>query len=138
MITIDDIQLGQVHTIPNQGTNITPVSINVTVCWISFDSILYTVEGSPIIKETSTERFLSILNQSTMSEQNGAGTINPRQDFLLKLADLCEKFDATFTYTREDNGIHVDVCNEEVFVGFLFSSGTEAANALREAAIISA
>jgi hypothetical protein len=46
--------------------------------------------------------------------------MNKRQkDFLLKLADLCEKYNAGFAYTIDDDGIHITVDGEEVYVGFI-------------------
>lgn len=38
--------------------------------------------------------------------------------FLVALADICQEYDATFFYTRDDDGIHITVDDEEVFCGF--------------------
>jgi hypothetical protein len=46
-------------------------------------------------------------------------TRNNHSEFLKKLADLCNEYNAGFTYTKEDDGIHILVDNEEVFVGFI-------------------
>lgn len=50
-------------------------------------------------------------------------------EFLLKLADLTEQYNATFSYNRDDDGIHITVDGKLVFVGFMFDPATE----LREA-----
>lgn len=63
MVTIDDLQQGQVYTARNQGTSITPTSLKVTIHWVGPNSVHYLIEGSPEISETSVERFLSIVNQ---------------------------------------------------------------------------
>ena len=42
------------------------------------------------------------------------------QEFLTKLACLCEEYNATFSYTTNDDGIHIRVDGTEVFVGWLF------------------
>jgi len=42
-----------------------------------------------------------------------------KDEFLLKLADLCDEYKAEFTYTNGDDGIHILVNDEPVFVGFL-------------------
>lgn len=53
------------------------------------------------------------------------------KEFLLKLADLCEEYGATFGYTIDDDGIHISVDGgREVFVGYLFDAPKE----LRDAA----
>jgi hypothetical protein len=53
-----------------------------------------------------------------------------QRTFIRRLADLCEEYNATFTYTINDDGIHILADNKEVFVGFLFDAALE----LREAA----
>jgi len=40
-------------------------------------------------------------------------------EFLRKLADLCAEYDAGFTYTNADDGTHILVDGEVVFVGFI-------------------
>lgn len=48
------------------------------------------------------------------------------KEFLLKLADLCEEYGATFDYTTEDDGIHISVDGgREVFVGHLLDAPKE-------------
>jgi hypothetical protein len=37
-------------------------------------------------------------------------------EFLTKLADLCEEYDAAFSYTNNDDGIHVRINGEDVLV----------------------
>lgn len=39
--------------------------------------------------------------------------------FLLKLAALCEEYQASLEYTKDDDGIHIHLGDEEVFVGHL-------------------
>ncbi len=41
------------------------------------------------------------------------------QEFLTKLACLCEEYNATFSYTTSDDGIHIAVDGTEVFFGWL-------------------
>lgn len=43
-----------------------------------------------------------------------------QKEFLNKLADLCDQYDARFSYTTDDDGIHIDVGGVEVFSGWLF------------------
>jgi len=35
-------------------------------------------------------------------------------EFLKKLADLCEEYDAKFSYTNMDDGIHLHIDEEEI------------------------
>lgn len=57
-----------------------------------------------------------------------------QKEFLLKLADLCEEYKADFYYTRDDNGIHVEVEGDEIFVGHVGSVPTGRAKELRTVA----
>ena len=41
------------------------------------------------------------------------------KEFLTKLADLLDEYDASLTYTTNDDGIHVELQGTEVFVGFM-------------------
>ena len=41
------------------------------------------------------------------------------KNFLFELAALIEKYEATFEYTNDDDGIHICIGGTEVFVGFL-------------------
>ena len=41
------------------------------------------------------------------------------QEFLTKLADLLDEYDASLTYTTADDGIHVALQGTEVFAGFM-------------------
>jgi hypothetical protein len=63
MITVHDLEPGQRHVVKGQGTAITPRTLVVTVHWIGPEAVHYLTEGDSTIKETSLERFLSILNQ---------------------------------------------------------------------------
>lgn len=54
-----------------------------------------------------------------------------QKDFLLRLADLCDELQAEFSYSNEDDGIHIELDGTEVFADFL--SG-DAGKALRAAA----
>jgi hypothetical protein len=52
--------------------------------------------------------------------------MNKRQKrFLLQLADLCEKYNAEFNYTNNDDGIHITVDEEEIYVGYLSDDFTK-------------
>lgn len=42
-----------------------------------------------------------------------------QKQFLLKLADLCDEYQAEFSYTNDDDGIHIGVDGVEVFADFL-------------------
>jgi len=42
------------------------------------------------------------------------------KEFLLKLADLCEEYDAEFGYTNEDNGVHISVDGREIYCDWMF------------------
>lgn len=55
-----------------------------------------------------------------------------QRDFLFKLADLCDEYKAEFSYTNDNDGIHIDVDGVKVFAGFL--SG-DAGKALRAVAV---
>ena len=58
-----------------------------------------------------------------------------RQDeFLNLLADLCEEYNAEFSYTTDDNGIHITADGSEVFVGFMSHETGYTSDKLREAA----
>jgi hypothetical protein len=52
------------------------------------------------------------------------------EEFLYEFADLCEKHNVGLDYTNQDDGIHISVNGEDVFVGFLFEN---AADIIREA-----
>ncbi len=60
-------------------------------------------------------------------------TITPKAvEFLRQLADLCERFEASFGYTNDDDGTHITVGDEKAFVGYI--DGADAASQLRAAA----
>lgn len=63
---------------------------------------------------------------------NMATTNKDAGQFLLKLAALCEEYRAEFSYTTDDNGVHITLDGQEVFVGFLVDG--YAVNDLRTAA----
>lgn len=41
------------------------------------------------------------------------------KEFLAKLADLLDEYDASLTYTSADDGIHIELQGTEVFTGFM-------------------
>jgi hypothetical protein len=45
--------------------------------------------------------------------------MNDKNSFLEELATLCEKYKATFSYSTNDNGIHICLDGKEVFSGFI-------------------
>ncbi len=58
------------------------------------------------------------------------------KEFLLKLATLCEEYDASFCYTTDDDGIHISVDGgREVFVGFLIDAPSELRDAIGAAPV---
>ncbi len=42
-----------------------------------------------------------------------------KNEFLEKLASLCEKYKATIGYSMNDDGIHIELNYEEIFSGWL-------------------
>lgn len=45
---------------------------------------------------------------------------NTEKEFLKKLADLCDTYEASFDYSNDDDGIHIYLASgEDIFVGFL-------------------
>lgn len=51
-----------------------------------------------------------------------------QRDFLYHLQHLCQTYNATFSYTTDDDGIHISMDGEEIFIGFL----EDPAGSLRE------
>ena len=47
--------------------------------------------------------------------------MSEKNDFLEKLALLSQEYNATFGYTTDDDGIHIELDRVEVFRGFLDS-----------------
>lgn len=45
--------------------------------------------------------------------------VTKEKRFLVALADICEKYDATFFYTTDDDGIHIELGEEEIFCEFM-------------------
>ncbi len=41
-----------------------------------------------------------------------------QRQFFLRFADLCEEFNVDISYTSYDDGIHIAVDGEEVYVGW--------------------
>ncbi len=61
---------------------------------------------------------------------------DPRKLFLQKLADLCSEYDANIYYTNDDDGIHICLGGDDVFVGFGgFGGFGELSKELRKAAL---
>lgn len=42
-----------------------------------------------------------------------------KNEFLEKLASLCDEFRAEFLYTNDDDGIHITMDGKEIFVGYM-------------------
>lgn len=53
--------VGQTYVARNQGTSITPRSINVTVIWVDGDHVHYRREGESEVRQTPRERFAEIV-----------------------------------------------------------------------------
>lgn len=51
---------GQIFIAKNQGMNITPYEIKITVVWDDGDNIHYTKENDPTVYQTTKERFKEI------------------------------------------------------------------------------
>ena len=74
-----------------------------------------TIKHSKIIKTIETQRRFKI-----SKDQSKHSFV--KKLFIEELADLCEYYkDVTFGYTNDDDGIHITVCGEIAFVGFLES-----------------
>jgi len=54
-----------------------------------------------------------------------------KNEFLEKLAQLCEEYKATFSYSRDDDGVYICLDNKEIFCGFIHDG--DAAKLLRAA-----
>jgi hypothetical protein len=64
---------------------------------------------------------------------NGEFMLSKSQsEFLSKLADLCDEYNAGFTYTKDDDGIHVLIDGIDVFADYL---DMDAAGTIRKALI---
>lgn len=63
MITADDLRPGQVFSVINQGTCITPQTITVTIVWVDTDTVWYRKEYASQPRSTPLDRFLDIVNQ---------------------------------------------------------------------------
>lgn len=76
-VLIEDLAPGQVYTVRNQGTQLTPRSLAVRVHWVGPDRVHYQLardlnsEFTPEIKETPIERFLEIVNQPPTAKPGG-------------------------------------------------------------------
>jgi hypothetical protein len=53
-----------------------------------------------------------------------------KKEFLTKLADLMDAYQASIMYTRDDDGAHIELTGKEIFVGWLIDTRD-----LREAAV---
>lgn len=50
--------------------------------------------------------------------------ITPQQkEFLIKLADLMDAHQASMDFTNNEDGIHIELAGQEVFVGWLDDTG---------------
>jgi hypothetical protein len=47
-------------------------------------------------------------------------------DALEALAEVVKKYNLSFDYTKDDDGIHIQCNGVEIFQGFLFSNGNAA------------
>ena len=45
--------------------------------------------------------------------------MSKKNEFLEKMACLCEQYDAALNYSHDDDGIHIYLGYEEIFCGFL-------------------
>lgn len=55
------LQVGKTYTAHNQGMNITPYCVQVTIVWINGDDVYCRLQGNNNIKQTTTERLLSLI-----------------------------------------------------------------------------
>lgn len=65
--------------------------------------------------------------------RKGAKPQNMKNEFLEKLANLCEQYDAAFSYTTDDDGIHIELSGQEIFVGYLYTCQHDVPEVLRRA-----
>jgi len=49
---------------------------------------------------------------------------NKQKDFLNKLADLCDVYKPEFFYTNDDDGIHIRIDNEDIFIDYDITAET--------------
>lgn len=45
--------------------------------------------------------------------------MSKKNEFLEKFAKFCEEYDATLSYNNDDDGIHISLGTDEVFIGYL-------------------
>ena len=62
------IEKGKTYKAHNQGMNITPQTIDVHVVSVSETDVYYRKENSPIVHQTSLERFIEIVYGKKNSE----------------------------------------------------------------------
>lgn len=53
-------------------------------------------------------------------------------EFLTELAALFTKFDAEIEYTNDDDGIHISIAGQEVYVGHLLSPAEDLIDAAKK------
>ena len=51
---------------------------------------------------------------------------------LLRLAALCDEFGAGFTYTNADDGVHISIDGEDVYVGHLLDPAKDLTDAAKK------
>jgi len=58
-------------------------------------------------------------SQTETKDKDREGLNERQKEFLKKLRELCMEYKPEFYYTKNDDGIHISMGEEEVFVGFL-------------------
>lgn len=61
---MNDLEVGASYIAKNQGRNITPQSVEVTVVWIDGDTVHYRLGGHTRVEQTTKERFMEIVGLS--------------------------------------------------------------------------
>ena len=61
-IAMMELKVGSVYTAPNQGTSITPRSIEVTIVWLDGDNVHYRIGKDHTVHQTPRARFLEIIS----------------------------------------------------------------------------
>lgn len=84
-----------------------------------------------VLMRQSPPPIMVTVDQQRFDEINASVTQKSPTYFLLKLAQLCEDYKATITYTSSDDGTHIRVDGKDIFVGYL--DDHDAATVLRKA-----
>jgi hypothetical protein len=99
----DQIEIGKTYSAKNQGTGITPKTIDVTVVWIDNEnSVHYRKEGEISVHQTPRERFLEIITgPGTVKKPKPLRQLTARE--LDALYDIGDEFWLAFSSLCNDH-----------------------------------